>query len=238
MQQAGTSLGAAQVPSASPAIQAGTTQLPKQPPSVPNLDPGIYALAQTAIWIATIIVGILLFRRQLGTLFNATLSRIRAGAPVKIASFELGALPQVPHGASVTSKVRGIIDICDDDGTFNGARSQFKTEFRNLFLVHRIAPSTDPDQLYDIVIYLVPSLKYGSLSGVVTVEYYMGKYWGSKVFRSIDRATGFLIATAAYAPFTCTARVTFSDGPAVFLHRYVDFEMGQLPPRVFRQADA
>ena len=66
----------------------------------------------------------------------------------------------------------------------------------------------------------------------------MGKYWGRQVFRSIDRATGFLIATAAYAPFTCTARVCFSDGATVYLHRYVDFEMGQLPPGAFRQADA
>jgi hypothetical protein len=216
----------------------GTTQPPKQPPSVPNIDPGVYALAQTALWVASLIIGILLFRRQLGTLFNAALARIRAGASVKIASFELGALPQIPQGAGVTTKVRGVVEIHDDDGAFNGARSQFKTEFRNLFLVHRIAPSADPEQLYDIVIYLVPSLKYGSLSGVAAVEYYMGKYWGGKVFRSIDRATGFLIATAAYAPFTCTARVTFSDGVAVFVHRYVDFEMGQLPPGVFRQADA
>lgn len=238
MQQTGNSSGVVQTQPAARAVQAETTQPPKQPPSVPNFDPGVYALVQTALWIATVIIGIRLFRRQIGTLFSALLTRIRAGASVKIASFELGALPQVQHGAGASTKVRGIVEIRADDGTFGASRGQFKAEFRNLFLVHRIAPSEDPDQLYDVVIYLVPSLKYGSLSGVVAVEYYMGNYWGRQVFRSIDRATGFLIATAAYAPFTCTARVCFSDGAAVFLHRYVDFEMGQMPPGVLRQADA
>ena len=238
MQQAGPSSVVAQTQPASPVVQAGTSQPSKQPPPMPNFDPGVYALVQTVLWVAMITFGILLFRRQIGTLFGAAFSRIRSGGSVAIASFKLDALPQVQQGTSTATKVRGLVEIRDDDGAFHDSRSQFRAEFRNLFLVHRIAPSTDPEQLYDIVIYLVPSLSYGSLSGVVAVEYYMGKYWGRQVFRSIDRATGFLIATAAYAPFTCTARVCFSDGATVYLHRYVDFEMGQLPPGAFRQADA
>lgn len=205
---------------------------------MPNFDPGVYAVVQTALWVATIMIGILLFRRQIGTLLSAAFTRIRAGGSVSIASFKLDALPQVQQGTSAATRVRGLVEIRDDDGAFHDSRSQFKAEFRNLFLVHRIAASNDPEMLYDIVIYLVPSLRYGSLSGVVAVEYYMGAYWGRKIFRSIDRASGFLIATAAYAPFTCTARVYFSDGATAYLHRYVDFEMGQLPPGAFRQADA
>lgn len=185
-----------------------------------------------------IVVGMTVFKRQIRMLFNATLMRLRSGAAVKVGAFELGALPQVHQNGGVSQRVRGIVETREDDGAFDQSRTLFRTEFRNLFLVHRIAPSSDPSQLYDIVIYLVPSLRYGSLSGVSAVEYYMGKYWGRTVYRSIDRATGFLIATAAYAPFTCTARIHFSDGSSVFLHRYVDFEMGQLPPQVFREADA
>jgi hypothetical protein len=238
MQQPATPTESNPSQSVDPSVKASTVQEAKPAAPVPNLDPGLYDLGQTALWVGTIIFGVVLFRRQVATLFAAALRRIRAGAPLKIASFELGGLPQIQQGAALTTKVRGIAQIRDDDGAFDRSRAQFKTEFRNLFLVHRIAPSEDPDQLYDVVIYLVPSLKHGSLSGVVAAEYYMGKYWGRRVFRSIDRATGFLIATAAYAPFTCTARICFSDGETVFLHRFIDFEMGQLPPGAFREADA
>jgi hypothetical protein len=219
------------------AVQESTVSATNSAPSVPNLDAGIYAVGQTLIWIFLFVVGMLLVKRQIGVLFNAILLRLRSGASVRVGSLELGALPQVHQGGGVSKRVRGIVETREDDGSFDQSRNSFRTEFRNLFLVHRIAPSNDPEQLYDIVIYIVPSLRHGSLSCVIAVEYYMGRYWGRTVFRSIDRATGFLIATAAYAPFTCTARVHFSDGTSVFLHRYVDFEMGQLRSQVFREAD-
>lgn len=216
---------------------AMTTKESQPIPSVPNLDQGVYSLGQTLLWILLIVAATVIVRKKIDMLFRAILLRIRSGAALKVGALEFGAIPKVHPNTGVTTRVRGIIETRLDDGTFDQSRNQFRTEFRNLFLVHRIAPSPDPEQLYNVVIYLVPSLRYGSLTGVNAVEYYMGKYWGRMVHRSIDRATGFVIATDAYAPFTCTARVFFSDGTSVFLHRYVDFEMGQLPPE-FREADA
>jgi len=216
-----------------------TTESTKPPASWPNLDAGAYGLIQTGIWIVAIVVVTALLRRQLGEIVAAILVRLRAGAPLEIASFKICALPYVVRGASDARPGRGLVEIREDNGTFHASREVFRTELRNLFLVHKIAPSSDPKQLYDIILYVVPSLKYGSLSGVMAVEYYFGMYWKQKVFRSIDRASGFMIATSAYAPFTATARVSFSDGSSVFLHRYVDFEMGQLqPPGTFRRKDA
>jgi len=217
--------------------QTASAEEMKPTSTKPNLDPGIYSLAETGMWIVAIIIVACLLRRQLRDLLTTLLARLRAGATFEVAAFKLGALPYVPVGATDAKVARGIIEIRDDDGTFDASRVQFKNEFRNLFLVHRIAPASDPEQLIDIVIYLVPSLKYGSLSGVTAVDYYFGKYWGRKVFRSVDRASGFMIATSAYAPFTCTARICLSDGTHVFLHRYVDFEMGQLPPGTFRRPE-
>lgn len=115
-----------------------------------------------------------------------------------------------------------------DDGEFHDSREGFRGEHGNLFLVHRLTPSREADQLYDVALFLVPSLRYGSLEGVRHVEYYFGKYWAGQIFKTVHRASGFLISTSAFAPFTCTARVEFSDGTRVFMHRYVDFEMGPL----------
>jgi hypothetical protein len=75
---------------------------------------------------------------------------------------------------------------------------------------------------------LIPSLHYGSLKGVQSVDYYFGRHWESKVFTSRNRENRFAISTSAWAPFTCTARVNFTDGEHAFLHRFIDFEMGSL----------
>jgi hypothetical protein len=205
--------------------------------TVPNLDPGLYGLITTGVWILVLVIAALVLRRQLREVVATVLARLRAGGAIEVASLKLGALPYVAAGGQEQKPVRGIVAVTTDDGTFHASRTSFRTEMRNLFLVHKVAPSSDPEQLYDIVLYVVPSMKYGSLAGVAGVEYYFGNYWGKQIFRSIDRASGFQIATSAYAPFTCTARVSFSDGATVFLHRYVDFEMGQLPPGAFRRPE-
>lgn len=143
--------------------------------------------AVTALaWPAILVVVLALFRRDLRLLIRHIVWRIKAGAAIKVASFEVGA-PFVSHDEKRNS-VRGVAGILDDpDGDFAKSRDVFKTTNRNLFLVHRLLPSTDESQLYDVMIYVVPSLKYGSLEGVLSVEYYFGRHWGSKVFKSIDR---------------------------------------------------
>lgn len=96
-------------------------------------------------------------------------------------------------------------------------------------LVHRLYRSREERQLYDLVIY-VTAHKEASLAGVKCVEYFLGRYWGNKVFPSTDRSRGFAIATAAYGPVLCSAEVFFNDGTSVMLHRYIDFEMGAWAP--------
>ncbi|MDB5240244.1 MAG: hypothetical protein JWP57_869, partial [Spirosoma sp.] len=99
---------------------------------------------------------------------------------------------------------------------------------RNLFLVHYIRPSSKPGQQFDVFIYLVrhKSKDYlpDDFSDVLYAEFFMGKYWGNKVFPAVD-TQGFIgIATAAYGTFLCLCRVTFKDGYQVYIDRYVDFE--------------
>lgn len=93
-------------------------------------------------------------------------------------------------------------------------------------LVHKLFQSTEAGELYDILIYVVPTRK-ATLSGVSRVEYFFGGYgWQNRIFEAVDRSRGFPVLTAAYGPFLSTAEVFFTDGGSVMLHRYIDFEMG------------
>jgi hypothetical protein len=185
------------------------------------------------VWVIFLIVVLLAFGKDIRLLVRQLIWRVKSGAAVKLASFEVSP-PFVSHNED-RGRVKGVTEIVDGPNTeFAQSRDVFKTANRNLFLVHRLTPSKDETQLYDVMIYLVPSLKYGSLEGVLSVEYYFGKHWASKVFKTIDRANGFSIATSAWAPFSCTARIRFTDGQTVFLHRYIDFEMGAVGNIPFR----
>jgi len=178
-------------------------------------------------WVILALIALIVFRSELELLLGEIAWRIKAGAAFKLASIELGA-PYVSHQQQ--ERVAGIQvqEGQDLEREFAEQRKPFKAEFRNLFLVHRLAPSRDKSMLYDVEIYLIPSLHYGSLKGVQSVDYYFGKYWDSKVFTSNTRENGFAISTSAWAPFSCTARVNFTDGEHAFLHRLADFEMGPL----------
>jgi hypothetical protein len=108
-------------------------------------------------------------------------------------------------------------------------RYEYYVKTHGVMLAHRLFQSNADDQLYDIFIYLIPHGK-NSLTGVVRVEYFFGKQWGSKIFPSENRSRGFSLVTSAYGPFLCTAEVTFNDDKKIMLYRYIDFEMGAFAP--------
>lgn len=211
--------------------------------------PGFWSLLGTLAWIALIAALVWWQRHSIVRLVMALQARLQAGAVLKIAGFELGAAPYLPHHAAQGARF-GRIQIYREgappspeqrDTTyaqrfpFHASREPFRGPHRNLFLVHRLQRSQRPGQLYDVFVYLVPSEKFGSLAAVQSVEYYFGKHWDYQIFKSTERSSGFLVMTSAFAPFSCTARVTFTDhdpsqpqrtpSTQVFLHRYVDFDM-------------
>jgi hypothetical protein len=152
--------------------------------------------------------------------------RLKIGASFKVAGLEIGAAYVEPGSSAILpSAVSAVRE--DTDGRRWGQRRQYYEPNRNLQLVHRLAPSTKPDQLYDVLIYLVPHPDSdATLASVKKVEYYFGKSWGNSIFTSTDRARGFAIATSAYGAFMCTAEIYFSDGGTIMVNRYIDFEMG------------
>jgi hypothetical protein len=178
------------------------------------------------LWVILAGVASFVFRAEAKAALREIVWRIKAGSSFKLKWIEVGSSSYVTPRSQERSA--GIKIRPDKDREFANQREPFKTRFRNLFVVHRLAPSRDLTALYDVEIYLIPSLHYGSLKGVSSVDYYFGTYWESKIFTSNNRGDGFAISTSAWAPFTCTAKVNFTDGEHVFLHRLIDFEMGPI----------
>jgi hypothetical protein len=105
-------------------------------------------------------------------------------------------------------------------------RQQIYESCRNIFIAHLLHPSQDPNQLFDVFIYLVRH-KRDDFSDVKSVQFFFGRHWGNKVFdaEKIDGLFG--IRTSAQGPFLCVCRVTMTDGVVLHVHRYIDFEMGK-----------
>lgn len=97
---------------------------------------------------------------------------------------------------------------------------------RGFFIVHSYEESKEPGQDFDIFIYLKRH-KSKDFSDIKNVEFFLGRYWGNKIYegKRIDNIIG--IRTSAYGSFLCTCRITFEDNERVMLSRYIDFEMAQ-----------
>ena len=199
-------------------MQAQATAVPTQTSPPVTYHPAWNSLP-TLIVAATLVIVLLVFKRELRLFFQMLNRRLRQGASLKLGSVEIGQAYVDPSQGTVSG---GFVRVArkDTDGRRHAEREQYYQPNRLLMLVHRIVPSEQPGQVYDILIYLVPHpTSDATLAGVKRVEYYFGKSWGQNVFASDDRAHGFAITTSAYGPFVCTAEIHFSDGQAVMVSR-------------------
>jgi pYEATS domain-containing protein involved in immunity len=190
--------------------------------------PSLWTVLPGLLWFALVVVLLFVLRKELRAILTEFAWRLRSGAALKIAAVELGPIVVVP-GGEVSQREKEIGVRPDANHVRERERTAYRERAREVMLVHRLYRSREEGQLYDLVIYVVPH-KDASLAGVSRVEYFLGWYWGNKIFPSSDRSRGFAIATAAYGPLLCTAEVFFNDGTSVMLHRYIDFEMGSSAP--------
>ena len=188
----------------------------------------VWAALPSLLWFGLAVILLLVLRKELRQILSEFAWRLRSGAALKIASVELGSIVVVP-GGDVSKQEKEIGVRPDANHVRERERAAYREEAHDVMLVHRLYKSREAGQLYDVVIYIVPH-KEASLAGVTRVEYFLGWYWGNKIFPSLDRSRGFAITTAAYGPFLCTAEVFFNDGTSAMLHRYIDFEMGASAP--------
>lgn len=182
------------------------------------------------LWVVFASVIFLFVREKVSSLLAALLWRVRSGSIVKVGPVELDAVRAVPGGE--LSGAYSQYGIRPDENNIRGKdRFEYYAKTHGVMLVHRLFQSNADDQLYDILIYVIPH-GTNSLAGVVRVEYFFGKQWGNQIFPSENRSRGFSLVTSAFGPFLCTAEVIFNDGSKVMLYRYIDFEMGAFAPCV------
>jgi hypothetical protein len=117
-----------------------------------------------------------------------------------------------------------------DDGYLHGLWDRYPAYSHYAMIVHKLFPSSEPGQVYDVLLYLVER-KDGALLGVSKVEYYFGPSWNDYIYPSTDRSRGFPIEVSAYDRFICIARLHFTHTrETAIVFRYVDFEMGSYAP--------
>ncbi|VTR94325.1 Uncharacterized protein OS=Knoellia aerolata DSM 18566 GN=N801_17695 PE=4 SV=1 [Gemmata massiliana] len=202
----------------------------------------IWTALPSILWVGFAAVALFALRKPLGELLSHLLTRVRAGAPMKFGAFEFGAIRaeqhSVPTPISYSSAIpEGGLEAAEphegqptqEEMELSMARDQHKEATKHLMLVHRLFLSAKQGQIYDALIYVVPT-RSGSLAGVTRVDYFFGRYWGNKIFTSADRSRGFPILTSAYGAFLCCARVWMNDGTSALLVRHIDFEMGAYAP--------
>jgi len=176
------------------------------------------------LWIIFWVVVILLTKDFIKTAITTLLNRLKHGAGVKIGSFELQGLKVTENTDIKNSNYETTID--ENDERYN-ARKAFFEKQRGVMPVNKIYKSQKNGQLYDILIYLIPH-KGHNLIQVTSVEYYFGKNWGRKIFKTEDRSNGFAIVTSAYGAFLCSIKINFNDGTDILVYKYIDFEMGDV----------
>ena len=185
------------------------------------------------LWILFWIILLLLTKDFIKTAITTLLNRLKHGAGVKIGSFELQGL-KVVAGSEIQNN--HFQTTADKDGVREKERASIYSAQRGAMLVHKIYKSQKDGQLYDILIYLIPK-KECNIIQVTSVDYYFGKFWHNTIFTSTDRSNGFAIATSAYGPFLCTAKINFNDGTSETAYRFIDFEMGDVAALTKREVE-
>jgi len=188
-------------------------------------------------WLVLIIILVVWLHNPISEFARAIAWRVRVGGSLHIGGFQLDKLnvEVTRTGPSPGSQARTVDDPKQE---FPKERKRVLEECRGIFLAHRITPSREPHELYDVLIYVVaydpadPALTpypRQSLTSVKHVEYFFGPGWGSNVYKSEDRAHGFPIRLSAWAKFICNARLTFlGDDRTAMISRVIDFEMGAI----------
>jgi pYEATS domain-containing protein involved in immunity len=203
-------------------------------------------LLQTIAWIGLIIYGARKFSSQLVGLISAVESRIKSGSSFKAGPVELGedlkSLEKLPSAGEENKQNKFTDEFEKLKNTSNfevektepelepdwaNKRNSIYEKNQGLFLSHVISPSTEKGQKYDIFIYLVRH-KSKLFDDVLYAEFFLGRYWGNKIYKETVKDGLIGISTAAYGPFLCTCKVSMKDGSVVNLHRYIDFEMGRV----------
>lgn len=202
-------------------------------------------LIQTLVWAGLVGGALFVGRRHWGGILRAMRARIEGGDTLK--------LGMAGFSAELQREAQGAVRLSPGDegasqpvvegapNSLEQQRAKIGSTQRGVHVVHVAVPSADPDQDYDILVYLSGWRRsaYGlpdDLSDVGSAEFYLGpKFSPSGAFVTNDgNRLGFV--TSAYGPVICVCRVTFTDGYEVVLSRYLDFESAGFTERTLQRS--
>ena len=199
-------------------------------------------VAQTAIWGAVAITGLVMLREPVKQFAQTVVGRVSSGDKLTTPWLSLERRAELEKLDEAKATKPEVIDEADveelgsvEEPTtrkqWNRYRQGVYEAHRRLFLVHVISPSEKPGQTYDIFI-LVKRHKNRPIDDIEKVDFYLGQYWGNQVFTEFPRDGLVGLRTSAHGPFLCVCKVHLkSEGSkhpeTIMLERYIDFEMGE-----------
>jgi hypothetical protein len=184
----------------------------------------LWQILPSLLWVLLAATAVWYYREKIALIIETLIQRLKSGAAIKIGFLEFSDIRVVIDesrpvlGESVTSFV---------EEERAPLRRKIYTDCRSIFIAHRLFPSSEPNQTYDIWIYALAHKS--DIRDIDRIEYYLGEAWGNNVFVSTDQGKRFGILVSAYGSgFLCLARIHFKNAPAVDSWRYIDFEQGQI----------
>jgi hypothetical protein len=150
---------------------------------------------------------------------------------------------EIPAESAENSILSGESKVAVFDPIFEMEREREKIYRDNRFmvLVHELTPSSKPGFKYDISIYAKRHKRRGGsddIFDVVKAEFYFGKSFGGQIFTGQRKGDVIGVTTSAYGTFLCICRITFEDGEKIMIHRFIDFEMGDVVQKILEKGVA
>ena len=194
----------------------------------------IWSLLSALPWPVAVVGIAYNFRKQLSEIAESLVEKFKRATKVKIGALELEGQYFDPKGsAKIDGNIRSEIAASKEE---NDQRENIYKNSRYLMLAHKIAPSLEKGQKFDVSIFLVRKTRSGvnaaNFDDVEEVSYYLGSYFGQSKYGSKfvirDPTNGFAMKTSAYGQALCIAEIKFRDGKKAEQYRFLDFSMGEI----------
>lgn len=188
-----------------------------------------FKMFPSLLWVVFAMCAFLYLHEPIYDFTLSVAARIKAGAQAEIGPLKLEAIKISPEGENApTSSIT--ISVDKSLPSLKDKRADIYKKNQNYFVAHRLYPSKEAGQTYDIWIYLVPHKK--NLEDVKSASYYFGdSAWKNKLFTSDDRGKSFGIVVSAYGPMLAYVIIELKNGDKIETWSYIDFENGSLGSR-------
>lgn len=192
--------------------------------------PLLQTLIETGLPLIFLVILVVVFRKRMERIADALVERIIAGAPIKVGSVDIGAIPE----AILSGKAK----LATSEGTQgSGTPEEIKKK-----LQERDYPPSITDEIYLVHVAQETQRYTGPRTGRWSVRVYVEAYKDDELLDEITRVTyrlhdtfgaGNVIATEArdkafelwvdiYGEFNLVAYVERKNKPALWLTRYLD----------------